>query len=146
MVGIGRKVNGLYLLEYLHLSSSPHPAASFSVTSDLWHHRLGHLSTSRLKTLSDFGVLGKFQFSSSNNFEGCRFAKQVDVPFGSNNYLASEIFDLVHSDIWGKAPISSLSGYNDYICFVDNCSRYTWVISCKIDLNYCKSNRIHKHD
>jgi len=41
--------------------------------------------------------------------------------------MASEIFDLVHSDIWRPAPISSLSGYNYYICFVDDYSRYIWV-------------------
>jgi len=52
-IGTGRKVNGLYQLESLHLSSSPHLAASFSVTFDIWHRQLGHLSTSRLKTLSD---------------------------------------------------------------------------------------------
>ena len=98
-IGTGRKVNGLYQLESLHLSSSPHPAASFSVTSDIWHRQLGHLSTSRLKTMSDSNVLEKFQFTSSNNCEGCRFAKQIDIRFGSSNHMASEIFDLVHSDI-----------------------------------------------
>ena len=72
-------------------------------------------------------MLGKFQFSSSNNCEGCRFAKQVVVPFGSSNHMALKIFNLVHSDIWGLVPISSLSGYNYYVCFVDDCSRYTWV-------------------
>ena len=43
-IGTGRKVNGLYQLESLHLSSSPHPVVSLSVTSDLWHRRLGYLS------------------------------------------------------------------------------------------------------
>ena len=38
----GRKVNDLYQLECLHLSSSPHPAVSLSVTSNSWHHQLGH--------------------------------------------------------------------------------------------------------
>ena len=59
-IGTGRKVNDLYQLESLYLSSSPHPVVSLSVTSNLWHRQLGHLSTSRLKTLSDSGVLGKF--------------------------------------------------------------------------------------
>jgi len=96
---------------------------SLSVTSDLWHRRLEHISTSRLKTLSDSGVLGKFQFSNSNNCEGYHFAKQV-VPFGSSNHMASEIFDLFHSDIWESTPICSLFCYNYYACFVDDCSRY----------------------
>ena len=88
---------------------------------------VGFLSISRLKTLSDSGVLGKFQFSSSNNCEGCRFSKQIVVPFGSSNHMALEIFDLVHSDIWGPTFISSRSSYNYYVCFVDNCFRCTLV-------------------
>jgi len=72
-------------------------------------------------------VLGNFQFSTSNNCEGYRFAKQVIVPFDSNNHMGSEIFDLVHFDIWRLTSISSLSDYNYYICFVDDYSQYTWV-------------------
>jgi len=41
--------------------------------------------------------------------------------------MASEIFDLIHFDIWGSAPISSLSDYNYYVCFVDVCFQYTWI-------------------
>jgi len=100
---------------------------SVSITSNLWHRQLGHLSTSRLKKLYDSKVLGKFQFSTLNNCEGCHFAKQVVVPFASSNHMTLEIFDLLHFDIWGPAPISSLSGYNYYVYFVDECSRYTWV-------------------
>jgi len=73
----GRKVNDLYQLEYLYLPSSPHPAMSLSVTSDLWHRRLGHSSSSRLKTLSVSGMLGSFQFSNTNNCEIYRFVKKL---------------------------------------------------------------------
>jgi len=43
----------------------------------------------------------------------CHFTKQVAV--------ASKNFDLVHSDIWGSAPVSSLFDYNYYACFVEDC-------------------------
>ena len=99
---------------------------SLSITSDLWHHRVGHLSIS-LKTLSDSSMLKNFQFSSSNNCEIYRFAKQTVVPFTSHNRMTSEIFYVVQSDIWGPTLISSLSGYNYYVCFVDDYSRHTWV-------------------
>ena len=56
----GCKINDLYQLKYLHLPSSPHPVMSLSVTSDLWHRCLGHLSSFRLKTLFDFDLFGKF--------------------------------------------------------------------------------------
>jgi len=74
-IGTGRKVNCLYQLEYLHLPLSPHLAVSLLVTSDLWHRQLGHLSSSRLKTLYDSGMLENIQFFNSNNCEICHFAK-----------------------------------------------------------------------
>ena len=57
----GRKVNVLFQLEYLHLSL-PSPAGFGLSTSDFWHHRLGHISISCLKTLSNSGALGTFIF------------------------------------------------------------------------------------
>jgi len=59
-IGTEHKINDLYQLEYLHLPSSPHSVVSLLVTFDLWHRQLGHLSSSRLKTLSDFDMLGNF--------------------------------------------------------------------------------------
>jgi len=117
MIGAGRKVNSLVSSSFFITTSRSEPLRHLP----LWHHRLGHLSTFRLKILSDSDVLEKFQFSNSNNCKGYRFAKQV-VLFGSGNYMALKIFDLIHSDILGPALISSLSGYNYYVYFVDNCS------------------------
>ena len=35
--------------------------------------------------------------------------------------------ELVYSDIWGPAPVPSKSGCRYYICFVDACTRYTYI-------------------
>src|SRR5438270_6556877 len=123
----GRKEHGLYVLEYLHLPLSAFPAISLSATSELWHHRLGHLSDARLRTLSTSGVLGNISSISSNKCETCRFAKQIATSFSSSDHISNACFDLVHSDVWGPSPVSSISGYAYYICFIDDFSRYTWV-------------------
>ena len=49
------------------------------------------------------------------------------MSFHSSRHVSVDHFDLVHSDVWGPAPVSSLSGYNYYVSFVDDCSRYTWI-------------------
>ncbi len=34
--------------------------------------------------------------------------------------------ELVHSDVWGPAPISSINGFRYYVIFVDDFTRFTW--------------------
>ena len=48
------------------------------------------------------------------------------TPFGS-----SSILELVHSDVWGLSPLTSLLGFNYYIIFVDDYSRFTWLFLLK---------------
>ena|SRR5436189_6362956 len=102
-IGAGRKEHGLYVLEYLHLPLSAFPAISLSATSELWHHRLGHLSDARLRTLSTSGVLGNISSISSNKCETCRFAKQIATSFSSSDHVSNACFDLVHFDVWGPS-------------------------------------------
>ncbi|KAG5540909.1 hypothetical protein RHGRI_020972 [Rhododendron griersonianum] len=63
----GRRVGDLYLLEHLHLPIKPSPTTASSFCLDhksspfyLWHFRLGHLSSERLKLLVKSGHLGIF--------------------------------------------------------------------------------------
>ena len=36
-------------------------------------------------------------------------------------------FDLVHFDVWGPSPISTISGIKWFVAFVDDCTRMTWM-------------------
>lgn len=38
---------------------------------------------------------------------------------------------MVHSDVWGPAPIVAYSGYRYFVTFVDDCTRCTWVYLMK---------------
>jgi len=111
MIGVGREANGLfYLLEEPVLSSTamtsfsnPVPfsfsANVKSVSTDLWHYRLGHLSHSRL------------QFLHSNNphiscdlldnpCTICPLACQKRLSFSHSVTCSLSPFDLIHCDIW----------------------------------------------
>lgn len=38
---------------------------------------------------------------------------------------------LIHSDVWGPSPKSSISGYRWFVIFVDDCTRMTWIYLLK---------------
>ena len=97
-------------------------AAATTATSspDLWHARLGHLSLSHLQLLATQGHLGSVQFQ---NFDctSFHFGKQTKLPFNNSDSFSFAPFDLIHSYIWGHAPVPT-GGWGRsryFVIFVD---------------------------
>lgn len=89
----------------------------------LWHHHLGHPSTS---------VLVKFplnvQIPSLCNFYSFDVhhrAKDIRAPFSLSSNKASFPFELIHYDLWGKCNTSSITSAHYFLCIVDDYSRAT---------------------
>ena len=53
------------------------------------------------------------------------------MPFNSSESISTNIFDLIHSDIWGPSPISSIGGSRYFVVFIDDYSRYNWIFHMK---------------
>ncbi|XP_060202939.1 uncharacterized protein LOC132631378 [Lycium barbarum] len=65
----------------------------------LWHHRLGHIPFTKMKSISSIsGVL-----SSRQSFicPVCPLARQSRLPFSPSISTSSSLFDLIHVDTWG---------------------------------------------
>ena len=41
--------------------------------------------------------------------------------------MSKGIADVVHSSVWGPAQITTLGGCRNYVTFIDDFSRHTWV-------------------
>uniref|UniRef100_A0A803Q4P4 Integrase catalytic domain-containing protein n=1 Tax=Cannabis sativa TaxID=3483 RepID=A0A803Q4P4_CANSA len=79
-------------------------AASLLISQvDVWHRRLGHPSIKHMLFL-----------------------------FRSSNSRAKSVLDLIHTDLWGPAPVASNINHHYYIHFVDDYSRYTWLYPLKL--------------
>ena len=52
----------------------------------------------------------------------CQFGKQTTLPFNNSVSLALSSFDLIHSNVWGPSPISTLGGSRYFVIFMDDFS------------------------
>jgi hypothetical protein len=97
----------------------------------LWHYRLGHPSFSYMKHL--FSQLFSTLRYSDFRCETCILAKSHRVPFPISLNKSDIPFILIHSDVWGPSPITTVSGIRWFVTFVDDCMRMTWLylLKCK---------------
>jgi transposase InsO family protein len=60
----------------------------------------------------------------------CQLAKSRKLPFCDSSHVTSAPLELIHSDVWTSTVLST-NGDNFYIIFVDDFSRYTWLVPLK---------------
>ena len=96
----------------------------------LWHAQLGHASSFRVQQLASRGLLGSM---STKNFDcvSYQLGKQPVLPFNTSESISSDIFDLIHSDVWGSSSVSCIDGFRYFFVFVDDYSRYSWIFHMK---------------
>ena len=61
---------------------------------------------------------------SKNNFDSCQLGKQPALSFNNSESISNSIFELIHSDIWGPSPVTSIGGSRYFVVFIDDYSRY----------------------
>ena len=96
----------------------------------LWHARLGHASSSRVQQLASRGLLG-LVFTENFDCVSCQLGKQPALPFNSSEPISTDIFDLIHSDVWGPSSVFSIDESRYFVVFVDDYSRYSWIFHMK---------------
>ncbi|KAL5753703.1 hypothetical protein ACOSP7_021923 [Xanthoceras sorbifolium] len=104
---------------------------SENVQANLWHVKLGHPSFPILKVVLNTLNINS-NVSSLNFCESCKFGKHHQLPFPISQTVARKPFEIVHTDIWGPAPMLSNEGHRYYISFIDLYTRFTWIYSLKL--------------
>ena len=100
----------------------------------LWHHRLGHPSSRILySTLKNvFSSLSLSMIDEvCSSCEYCISAKMHRFHLNKTPMVTTLILEIVHSDVWGPSPITSLLGFNYYVIFVDDQTCFTWLFLLK---------------
>ncbi|TYK03707.1 Retrovirus-related Pol polyprotein from transposon TNT 1-94 [Cucumis melo var. makuwa] len=130
-IGTDRKVGRLFELLSLQV---PPPSISAPVTdSDTyqWHLRLGHASPEKLRHLISINNLNSITKFVPFNCLNCKLAKQPALSFSKSTSICDKPFDLIHSDIWGPAPTSTVYGYRYHVLFIDDFSQFSWIYFLK---------------
>ena len=122
-IDIGRDSQGLY-----HLTSPSSPAACISTDAPLLiHSRLGHPSLSKFQKM-----VPRFSTLLSFACESCQLGKYTRVLFLKRlNNRAKSPFTLVHTDVWGLCRTAFTLGFQYFVIFIDDYSRYTWLFLMK---------------
>ena len=63
--------------------------------------------------------------------KGCAKGKNTKKTFPSSESKEKGILEIIHYDVCGPMPSSSLRGYAYYVSFIDDFSRKTWIYFMK---------------
>ena len=122
IIGRGTKKEGLYYMDDFSYgrTNNMYSAGVKERHIWLWHNWLGHPSFQYLRCLFP-DLFTKFN-ESDFKCEACIQAKSHRVPYSINLNKCDTPFLIVHSDVWGLAPITISSSVRWFVTFVDDCT------------------------
>ncbi|PKU82366.1 Retrovirus-related Pol polyprotein from transposon TNT 1-94 [Dendrobium catenatum] len=122
----GPQHHGLY---HIRIPNKCHTTA-FQVSHNArarWHARLGHPHSRLLSSLATQIPELAGSHSFLDDCVSCNVSKCHKLPFLPSSSVCNKPFQLIHSDVWGPAPIASMNGFFYYAIFIDEFTKFTWL-------------------
>lgn len=101
------------------------------LVSRLWHMRLGHPNALALQTVLQHLNVKLSKVNKDFVCSACQYGKMHQSTYPLSNSKANAPLELVHSDLWGPAPVVSNEGFRYYVHFLDDYSRFVWLFPLK---------------
>ena len=89
--------------------------------------RLGRINLNRIKRLVSDGPLSDLKVDDLPTCESCLEGKMTKRLFTTKGTRATECLGLIHSDVCGPMSIQARGGYEYFITFTDDHSRFGYV-------------------
>ncbi|NEL06795.1 DDE-type integrase/transposase/recombinase, partial [Escherichia coli] len=87
----------------------------------------GHINLRRIERLVKDGTLGSLQLETFPVCESCLEGKMTNGPFKAKGYRAKEVLELIHSDLCGPMNVQARGGFEYFVTFIDDYSRYGYI-------------------
>ena len=117
--------SGLFLLNldssdtHIHSVETKRCRVDNDSAAYLWHCHLGHIGVKRMKKLHTDGLL-----ESLGTCEPCLMGKMTKMPFSGTMERATDLLEIIHTDVCGPMNIKACSRYHYFLTFRDDLSRY----------------------
>jgi hypothetical protein len=112
-------------------------------SSKLWQCRLGHISRGRIERLIKESILLHLEFSDLEQCVDCIKGKYVRK-IKKDVKRSAGTLEIIHTDICGPFPMKSVDGYDSFITFPDDYSRYGYIYPIKERLEALDKFKIFK--
>ena len=128
----GRRLdNNLYRMEGSVVTGESDAAAAAQDQQGayrMWHYRLGHMGDKGLRELSRRGLISDLEDGATGEIcEPCQMGKQRRVQFNISTACSAAPLELVHTDVWGSAPVLARNGARYFMTLIDDFSRKLWL-------------------
>ena len=80
------------------------------------------------------------------SFETCLLEKMSKTPFTGHSERVNDLLSLIHSDVCGPLSSTVRGGYQYFITFTDDFSRYSYVYLMKHESESFKMFKIFKNE
>ena len=84
-----------------------------------------------MKKLHSDGLLESLDFESLERCEACLMGKMTKTPFSGIMERATDLLEIIHTDVCGPMSVASRSGYRYVLTFTDDLSRYGYIYFMK---------------
>ena len=129
------KVNGLLNLDRSDIDIHNIEAKRCKVNNDsatyLWHCHLGHIGVKCMKKLHANGILESLDYESFDACKPCLMGKMTKTPFSGTMERATDLLEIIHTDVCGPMSVEARGGYHYFLTFTDDLSRYGYIYLMK---------------
>ena len=121
-------MSGLFLLNldrgdtHIHNIDAKRCKVNNDSATYLWHCRLGHIGVKRMKKLHADGLL-----ESLDACEPCLMGKMTKTPFSGTMERATDLLEIIHTDVCGPMSVEPRGGYCYFLTFTDDLSKYGYI-------------------